>query len=344
MKGYISKGKSKTGTYNYQNGNSNQDSMSIFESKDNKKIVGICVNDGCSACDYPIDACKINNEVFKKIASSKNLWQMPEKNALKYIYNEYKEAFANADLPADKLCATTAWVLINKEKNTYKAFSVGDSAILSYNSELKFSVFLEPINIFRKSATYFTNDSIAMRTSSQFKSGTLDNIIGFVAYTDGAEAIAEEPYSIIRKLVASAYVSAVEYDETEEEVFDYISSVNNDDITVALLAVTDGEISERIGTWYVNEYNGSEDNTVTSHSPVEYTSNPTVPSMSSTTSVNFPTSVKNKRNIINFLTIPRTLDEIVYSRLLPEADIVSTLISLTQMGIVSISGEKFVVQ
>ena len=120
MKGYISKGKSKTGTYNYQNGNSNQDSMSIFESKDNKKIVGICVNDGCSACDYPIDACKINNEVFKKIASSKNLWQMPEKNALKYIYNEYKEAFANADLPADKLCNKNNINLIFSKPRYYR--------------------------------------------------------------------------------------------------------------------------------------------------------------------------------------------------------------------------------
>lgn len=340
MKGYITKGNSKTGTYNLKNGNGNQDSFTIFE---NKKVIAICINDGCSACDYPIDASKINNEVFNKIASNNRLWQMPEKNAIKYISNEYKEAFSNSDLPSDQLCATTAWVLVNKETNTFKAFSVGDTAILSYNSELKFSVFLEPINIFRKSATYFTNDNLAIRTSSQFKSGTLEDISGFVIYSDGAEIIAEEPYNMIRKLVGSAYISANEYDKNENELFDYIKTINNDDISIGVLAVVDDTISEYIDSLYNDEYNEYEEEETSTHAPtpIEYNTNPT---KTAAVPVNLPASVKNRKNIINFLTIPRTLDEILYSRLIPESDIVPTLITLSTMSIVDILGDKFVVQ
>lgn len=242
---YILKEHTTAGTRAVINGLQNQDNITVFE---DDNILLACVSDGCTNAEYPVEASRMNGQVAVK--ASKVIWSMPEKKAKQYLYECYNEIFSNSDYSYRQLCATTAFVMINKFTGAYRAFSVGDTAILFFNKNNQFRMFLEPVNAFRKSATYFTNNGLSVRKFSQFSKGILDNMAGFVIYSDGAESISEPPYTDIKRLVSSAYVSDELFDKEKTNLFSKLKELDDDDISIAIIAVSDDVVSNNMREYY----------------------------------------------------------------------------------------------
>lgn len=331
MRTYILKEHTIAGNRTIINGMQNQDNITVYE---DNNILLACVSDGCTNAEYPVEASRMNGQAA--IKASKVIWSMTEKKAKQYLNDCYNEIFSNSDFPYRQLCATTAFVMINKSTGAYRAFSVGDTAILSYNATGQFKMFLEPVNAFRKSATYFTNDSLSVRRFSQFRQGTIDGIAGFVIYSDGAESISEPPYTDIKRLVSSSYVSDEVFGKEETELFTRLKSLDDDDISIALIAVSDEVISNNMKEYYYSRTSPSS--TEVSESDNINIDVP-VPESDKTENteqlVEIPEKSENSEHFITFLYTPRSLDDILRSNLIETDSIVPTLIDLMRKGIVS---------
>lgn len=322
---YILKEHTIAGTRTIINGMQNQDNITVYE---DDNILLACISDGCTNAEYPVEASRMNGQVAVK--ASKVIWSMPEKKAKQYLCECYNEIFSNSDYSYRQLCATTAFVMINKLTGAYRAFSVGDTAVLSYNANGQFRIFLEPVNAFRKSATYFTNDGLSVRKFSQFSQGTIDDIAGFVIYSDGAESISEPPYTDIKRLVSSAYVSDELFEKEKTNLFSKLKELDDDDISIAIIAVSDDGISNNMREYYNGFSSSSAENSI---DEPQLAQNIDI-SVPKPQSVGTPEKQK-KTNFLTFLYIPRSLDEIISSDLIAKDDIVPILTDLVRKGTVS---------
>lgn len=329
MKKYIMKEHTIAGTRTIINGMQNQDNITVYE---DDNIVLACVSDGCTNADYPVEASRMNGQVAVKV--SKVIWSMPEKKAKQYLCECYNEIFSNSDYSYKQLCATTAFVMINKTTGAYRAFSVGDTAVLSYNANGQFRMFLEPVNAFRKSATYFTNDGLSVRKFSQFRQGTIDDIAGFVIYSDGAESISEPPYTDIKRLVSSAYVSDETFDKENANLFGKLKELDDDDISIAMIAISDDVILNNMR----EHYNGfSPSSAEISAAEPQAAQNIDIPVPEPPQSEPQPVKTPAKQeatDFLGFLRIPRSLDEILSSNLIAETDVVQTLTELVRQEVI----------
>lgn len=325
-KTYFVKSHTIAGTRSAINGVPNQDNITIFE---DDKILLACVSDGCTNAEFAVEASKMNGQVA--IKASKLIWTKDEKKARHYLCECYNEIFSNSDFAYRQLCATTAFVMINKQTGAYRAFSVGDTAILSYDANGQFKIFLEPVNAFRKSSTYFTNDNLSVKKFSQFRQGTVDGIAGFVIYSDGAENISEKPYADIRKLVSSAYVSEKTYNNEQEDIFEKLKSITDDDISIAILGISDDKIAEKMKEYYSSINNATEDEEETIQEEKVTEINDFVPD----------NPEKKENSLVAFLYTPRTIEEIICSDLVRKEDIVSVLVEMMRDGIVNCTAGKF---
>lgn len=323
MKKYFVKEYTTAGKRTVINGMQNQDNITVYE---DDNILLVCVSDGCTNAEYPVEAGKINGQVA--IKASKVIWTMPEKKVKQYLSDCYNEVFSNTDFPYRQLCATTAFIMINKAIGAYRAFSVGDTAVLSYNSTGQFRMFLEPVNAFRKSATYFTNDSLSVKKFSQFRQGTTDDIAGFVIYSDGAESIAQPPYTDIKRLVSSAYCSDEAFSKENTKLFEKLRELDDDDISIAILAVSDDVIPVNMK----QIYSGFSPDFVTETEKTEQ--NIDIDILEDKQPEVMLKDVSEKADFINFLREPRYLNEIVSSKIIEKDDIVKTLVDFVRRGIV----------
>ncbi|MDE5763635.1 MAG: protein phosphatase 2C domain-containing protein [Ruminococcus sp.] len=329
MRTYFLKEHTIAGKRNITKGMQNQDNITVYE---DNNIIMACVSDGCTDSKFPVEAGRMNGQTAVK--ASKVIWSMPEKKVKQYLNDSYNEIFSNSDFPYKQLCATTAFVMINKSTGAYIAFSVGDTAILSYNANGQFKMFLEPVNAFRKSATYFTNDSLSVRKFSQFKQGTLDDIAGFVIYSDGAENISQPPYTDIKRFVSSAYVSDESFNEEKENLFIKLKELDNDDISIALVAVSDDVISKNMTEYYNGFYTSSAEIPVSEQQPEQNADIPEKENEMPATSLAEITGDRKMTDFLAFLNIPRSPDEIYRSDIIARDDIVLTLTDLVRKHIV----------
>lgn len=331
MRTYVLKEHTIAGTRTIINGMQNQDNVTVYE---DDTFLLACVSDGCTNAEYPVEAGRMNGQVAVK--ASKFIWSLPEKKAKQYLSECYNEIFSNSDFPYKQLCATTAFVIINKATGAYRAFSVGDTAILSYNANGQFKMFLEPVNAFRKSATYFTNDGLSVRRFSQFRQGTIDDIAGFVIYSDGAESISQPPYTDIKRLVSSAYVSDEAFSKEKVKLFTKLKQIDDDDISIAIAAVSDEIISSNMREYYNGTSHPFTENSVPEP---QFTQNIDIPVVEpehqpqpESKSAEIP---EQETDFHSFLRIPRSLDEICRSDLISRDNIVPVLTDLVKKGVVS---------
>lgn len=314
---FILKEKTVAGVRNRMNGLPNQDSILSYADED---IILICVSDGCTNCEYPVDASRLNGKVALKIAKKSNIFSLTEKKIKQQLSDTYNEVLSNSNFPYEQLCATTAFVLINRAVGVYMAFSVGDTAVMTYDAQGQFKTLLEPMNLFRKSATCFTNDSFSVKRFSQFKKGKIDDIAGFVIYSDGAESIAVPPYREIKRLVSSAYISDEAYQKEEEKLFRTLQELDDDDISIALIAVSNNTILQSMTEFYK------------SATPELFAEDvkPAVPETVAESSEN--------SDLISFLMIPRTPEE-VFGFIEGDMNIVPLMTKLVREGVVSCTAD-----
>lgn len=314
---FIVKEKSAAGKRSITNGVPNQDNITVYE---DEYVIVASVNDGATNCENPVAAAEYNGQAAVRAAKNRNIWSMPEKKFKQFLNNTFNEIFSNSDFSYRQLCATTGFVMINKSTKAYRAFSVGDTAILKYNKQGQFRTLLQPMNAFRKSATYFTNDSFSVKKFSQFRQGTItDDIAGFVIFSDGAESIALPPYTDIKRLASSVYVSDDVHKKEQEKLFKSLHESTDDDISIAVLAVSDDDISSNMNELY------------RSLSP----SQPEEDAKTEETPVKRPVQMSENPEITEFLTVARSPEEIFRSDLIEQDKIVTVLTSLVRKNIVS---------
>lgn len=317
----ITKGKTTAGTRNITNGMPNQDFILTCE---DENIVTVSVNDGCTNCEQPTLAAELNAKAIQKAAKKSSVWSMPEKKFKQYMNECFNEIFSNTDFCYKELCSTTAFVIINKATGAYRAFSVGDTAILAYSKDGQFRQLLEPVNAFRKSSTYFTNDSFSVKKFGQFRQGTMNgDTAGFVIYSDGAENIACKPYTAVKRLVSSAYVSDELYKAEEEKIFNNLGEETDDDISIVFTGIESDEISCKMQEFY------------RLFSPADTAVKP------AEVKAEQPEKSENSE-LIKFISVyPRTAEEIFRSDLIEENKIVCVLAELVRKGVVSCKDGKF---
>jgi len=240
MKDMIILAETVEGKRNKERGRGNQDVIGVFQ---DNRIVCASVNDGCSGCEYPRLAGEINAKIAETTARKMEEQLFYEHQFKRSIAQEYKKAMEVSGAPLNELCSTTAFVAIDKLSYSYIAFTCGDSGILSFDTSLKVRCFLEPKSGFRKSLTYFTNDTFAVQNVGKFRQGRLgSDIAGFILYTDGADTIADSLHD--RDNPAERLLHAVYSDMYESEKDRLISELitrTSDDISVIIVAPTDDQ-------------------------------------------------------------------------------------------------------
>ena len=366
MREYIVKAKSIEGKRNIENGSGNQDSVKIYE---NEEYLIVCANDGCTSCDYPKKACEINSEVAVNIGTEPAIFEIQEKKFKQLILNEYKERFDEANVPIEELSATTAFVVINKLTKQFIAFSVGDTAILSYNSDLRLSMLLAPKNGIIKSVTNFTNDNTAVKKYSQFKRGMIgDKFAGFIIYTDGAENISlntNESSNQANRLLRACYTSDEEYTREEMKVFNSLKKLTSDDITIAIIASVNDNITNKLkavkqpyaepeSVHAENNYDIFEDkDDCIIYEPVHEKSGDTRSFNIASKSKSIPhnndilyesnaiVGENTESSLLRFMKSARSVDEIVCSGIINEKEVVPTLTLLFRIGAISCVNNKF---
>lgn len=363
--------KSIAGRRHIYEGKENQDLIKVYE---DNEIACISVNDGCSGCEYPVNAAKINASVAEKAAKNPVVWTMKESKFFKYIAGEYNRALCESGLPFDELCSTTAFVIINKRTGVFIAFSIGDCGILSYNAELRITALLKPQNGLQKSHTFFTNcDEFLLKRISQYHKGVLTDIgfAGFVLFSDGAESIVTPPYDTVQQLVCAGILPKKTSEQHLDTLFGHLSDVCSDDISIAVVSnITDKTEQAARAT-----YNGaiiedetaetSEDETV--ETPVE-TYAEAVPDEKTEplkgaakvfdksgidiSSEEYNNDIKDvppynsepknepKSELLTFLALPRTLNDILNSGLVDENKLLFTLIPLIKAGLVTCNDDN----
>lgn len=326
MKDYIIKTKTVVGKRNYDEGNGNQDSIKVYE---DEKVIIVCVNDGCTGCDYPQKACDVNSKVAISLGRDPAIFEVQEKKFKQLAKDTYKEMFDETGVPIDELSATTAFVIVNKKTKQFLAFSVGDTAILSYNSDMRVSVMLAPKNGFMKSITNFTNDDYSVRKLSQYKRGIIDDkFTGFIIYSDGAENIFNESSNQAKSLINACYISDEAYAQEEEKVFNMLRKLTKDDISIAILVSANEKI--------INKVNEKED----SNTESEIFSKD-VPIDSKEHSYTTQNEKFDTNSLLRFMKRERGIDELVDSGIIKEDDALKTLVLLLKMGIISCNNNKF---
>ena len=232
---YIAKVKSEIGKRNQSRGTANQDRADIFDT--GSRIVAV-VSDGASKAENGAAAAMINNKAAKYIAGIPELFSISEKELKAILSNEYMRRFERSGYNITKLCATTAFVIADKESGRYCAFTMGDSGILSFDANMNTKEFIAPVNFFKKSVTCFTNDSRGIKRFSSVRRGVFGRAeSGFILYTDGAGYIAEDQGSGMpaEKLAESLYNGV--YDEQEKSIFDTVKERTIDDISIVSIAL-----------------------------------------------------------------------------------------------------------
>lgn len=231
----VSYGKSVAGRRHQFYEIDNQDHMNCYE---NGKISVSALSDGCSGCKYPALAAEITDLAALQLAQNEKIWNMDEEAFRKAAADQFQELFSVCSEPDAELCATTAFVIVNKETWEYIAFSVGDSAVLAVDENLNIRQLLEPVNGMRKTQTFFTNDRRDVIKVGCYSRGRLSaETAGFILYTDGAESLAEPPFSDAKHLVTSALISQRMADQFAEEYLEKTSSCLADDISFAAVMV-----------------------------------------------------------------------------------------------------------
>ncbi len=240
--------KTVTGARHIYQDKQNQDYVKFYE---NESVVCISVSDGCSGCEYPEQAAKINAKAAEIMAANRVTWSLSEKEFKKTAARIYSERFAESGYPVDELCATTAFVIIHKQTQEYIAFSVGDSAVLVVNEELVPRPLLEPVNGIRKTQTVFTNDNSAVVRLSGYSRGRIKGgISGFVLYTDGADTLAVPPFTEAQQLVSALLISEETAAYYAEEFAQQAAGINMDDITFAAVMPEIPQLKEAAESTY----------------------------------------------------------------------------------------------
>ena len=243
--------KTVTGARHIYQEKKNQDYVRCFE---NDTVICISVSDGCSGCEYPEQAAKINAKAAELIAANRVTWSLSEKEFKKTAARIYTERFAESGYPLDELCATTAFVIVHKQTQEYIAFSVGDSAVLAVNEDLVPRPLLEPVNGMRKTQTVFTNDSSAVVRLSCYSRGRVKGgVSGFVLYTDGADMLATPPYTEAQQLVSALLLSGETAEQYADEFAQQAAAINMDDITFAAMMPETPKLKEAAEATYCGE-------------------------------------------------------------------------------------------
>lgn len=314
-------------------GKENQDIIKKYE---DDNVLCVVVNDGCSGCEYPETAAEISADIAIKIAKNKLIWNMNEKKFKIYVLNEYNQAFCKTGLPYEELCSTSAFVLINKQINSFIVFSIGDCTVLSYDFMLNVKSLAEPQNGLTKNMTFFTNtDSFLLKRVIQYHKGILkDNgISGFVLYSDGAENIAEQSYEQVQQLICANLISEETGIEYMNELFGNLKDMSSDDISVAVLSV----ITEKVQEAAHATYNGKiTEEIVNIDIPVDYSKQTikVIPKATICADSELEKKENNDNSLITFLTVSHTFDDILNSGIVKSRQLIPLLCELMKSEII----------
>lgn len=329
---YVSDQATQTGTNHQLQGLENQDSTAII-SENNMTLV--IVNDGCSGCEYPREAAELNVSTAKKLLQMPTVFSMNQKEFVRLMSELYLEAFSECGYPVNQTSATTAFVLIHQKTNRFIAFSVGDSAILTCTDRLQFRPLLEPLNGSRKSITCFTNSDYLTKVAC-FESGRISaGTAGFLVYSDGAEMLADSPFSEAQQLAAAALISKEAGRKTAAAVMEQIVDSSADDISFAFIMAKNDRIMDAAAALYHGE-------------PEEAAAEPpqeeTADTDSSKTKPVQPPFPKQKEEssqvyspILHYLRSPRTAAELIQHGLCTNENLCDTLLVLLRLGIIRAS-------
>lgn len=323
---YTVKGSTIAGLRTVSRGLENQDYIKIYE--DEKRIM-LCVSDGCTGCNAPREAAIINCNVAENIAKVPTIWQMGDRKFKSIIAEKYEDAFECADESYEELAATTAFVIINKKTNKYIAFACGDTAVLSFDASLNTKQLIAPMNIGKKTSTIFTNQTALLKKYGTFVTGTLDNgVKGFVVYSDGAEAITNQPNDYFKNYLASAFISDEVYEKEEQDLFEGLQTLTKDDISVGIISLMDEEIQTNACNVYYNlEYTEKKEREEPKITEIEHTEKKKYEKKQ--------TIVRDESKLLQFLKEPAGIEEIVDSGLIKREEIILALTNLIRNGIVT---------
>ena len=372
MTKYITKVKSVVGARNKNKGKENEDKADVFNI--DNKILAV-ISDGCSNCGLPSMAASINNNVAKTIAAEPDLFDMSDKFIKELIKSEYTNAFESSGYDKDQLCATTAWVIIDTLNDRYIAWALGDTAILSFGSNMKTETFYEPVNFFKKSITCFTNDNSAIKHFGSMKRGPISpDICGFIIYSDGAANISGIGSNTPANRIVRAIYNGT-YEEEEEKVFTNSRQLSSDDISILTIAAVIPEppntkatatekarqkelshsdhiieakticYTEKVPTDrnciekdVFDEYLNVDFNETREFMPPKLDKSDKKAEISCETEVS---SFRDENNLMKFLKNYRSVNDIIESGLVNQNEVIETLKVLFRHGIISCAGDKF---
>ena len=187
--------------------------------------------DGCSSAAYCIEAAKINLEVAKTVAGQRSYWNMTPKAFIKNLARLLVERLQETGLDLDELAATLAFVMIDHTSGECIAFSIGDTAILSFDDSLHISEHLKPVNGISSNYTVFTNSiKLIQRYGYYKKTKITPKTAGFIVYTDGAQSLVADPsHTEARQMLAGLILGK---QDAAEQTISHIAEIESDDITV----------------------------------------------------------------------------------------------------------------
>mgnify|MGYP003293325214 FL=1 len=344
--------KTVTGKRHAFEAKSNQDYIKIFE---NDKVFCITAADGASFSEYALIAAKINTDVAESIARNPLIWTIPEKKFRSLATNEFNVKLCESGYDYNELCSTIAFCIINKQTSEYITFSVGDCTVMAYNSDMRIRMLLDPQNGFKKSMTIFTNDEYGIKKIAKYHKGVLsDDTSGFILFTDGADSLAESPYTVARQLACAVNINEKCGETHLNELFESLAKINSDDITVGCVA----NVSEKSEAAARALYNGeiveiepeksdsSDDcvdtikNTEESISEINKSDTIVVAVMKKDDTAE-PTKKVESLTLLSYLEIPRSLNDIVKSELFCTVDLIPALVTLIKLDLISINDNKF---
>ncbi len=225
------------GIYHSAVGKDNEDAVKFYE---DDTVIMVAVSDGCSSSAYAQAAAVASCEGALSFGQCRKIWELVQKSHIKQLKMEFlkylDDAYYATNFPYDELMATIVLIVINKISRQYAAFSIGDSSALIIDNNLEAEILLNPVRM-GKNKTMFGN-SAAASTTMKVSMGLLQNVSGFVLFTDGADALREKASALeLQYLAATAQLRPEIADKEITKLCEKYRQNGQDDVTIALLSV-----------------------------------------------------------------------------------------------------------
>ncbi|MBQ8010012.1 MAG: protein phosphatase 2C domain-containing protein [Oscillospiraceae bacterium] len=227
---------SRTGKRHIETLMENQDRVLMYE---DDTIAVLATADGCSACECAAEAAELTVNGAVEFAKLDSIWHIKLKNMKQILLDTLDRMYLASDSPYDDLCATLAMVVIHKPTHKYIAITIGDCSAFAIDRDLRSTMLLSPMNLLAKNQTVFAN-SYTAKNAMKIKTGRMEHARGFVLYTDGANALADEP-EILRHLAMKTIQMEEDSKEILNSYMEHLLQQTHDDVTVGIMMIRGAE-------------------------------------------------------------------------------------------------------